>query len=263
MLCTNCRMDTATTKDGLCGGCTSSPVDFTPPVPPVAHTPRRADVFRSPVGLSHAVVALLCFVILADVFSIAAAVNLRSLQSTVQDGGFEAIASRGADRADMLTGHAANLQAIGYLATGVLFIIWFHRVRANAEVFAPDVHRRGRGWAIGGWFVPIGNLFIPRGIAADIWAASSQDPYGAGQKERHTLLNVWWITWLVSGLVDGIAGAQYDDAETADALRTAGDALVVGGLVDIAAALLAVAVVRRLTGMQCAKAVRRAEEVAV
>ncbi|MEU4497552.1 DUF4328 domain-containing protein [Streptomyces sp. NPDC023998] len=102
------------------------------------------------------------------------------------------------------------VQGVAQFATAVVFIIWFHRVRANADVFAPDLQRRGRGWAIGGWFVPIGNFYLPRAIAADIWAASRQDPYGRGKQEPHTIVNVWWIAWLVANLVNGIAGSQYD-----------------------------------------------------
>ncbi|MET7621874.1 DUF4328 domain-containing protein [Streptomyces sp. NPDC005408] len=147
-------------------------------------------------------------------------------------------------------------------ATAVVFIIWFHRVRANAEEFAPDLQRRRPGWAIGGWFVPIGNFYIPRAIATDIWAASRQDPYGTGKQEPHTIINVWWIAWIGSNLVNGIAGAQYDMAQTADEFLAGADAFIVGCLADIGAALLAVVVVQRLTRMQHTKA-RRAESAAV
>ncbi|MVO85355.1 DUF4328 domain-containing protein [Streptomyces sp. p1417] len=36
--------------------------------------------------------------------------------------------------------------ATALVANGVVFLVWFHRVRVNAEVFEPCVHRKGRGW---------------------------------------------------------------------------------------------------------------------
>lgn len=64
---------------------------------------------------------------------------------------------------------------LALLATATVFIVWFHRVRTNAGVFAPDLQSRGAGWAIGGWFIPIGNLWIPRGVAGDVLRASRHD----------------------------------------------------------------------------------------
>jgi uncharacterized protein DUF4328 len=254
MLCSNCRKNTATTDDGLCDGCPAVPVvDLTLPGRPAE---RRPGVLRSPVGLSYAVVALLCIVVAADVFSMFAAAGLRNLMGT-------AYSETDLEQALSVTDAAGVVQGVAQIATAVVFIIWFHQVRANADVFAPDLQRRGRGWAIGGWFVPIGNFYLPRAIAADIWAASRQDPYGTGKQEPHTIINVWWIAWLVANLVNGIAGAQYDMAQTADEFRAGTDAFIVGGLVDIGAALLAVVVVRRLTRMQLTKAMRGAGEVAV
>ncbi|MEU9015650.1 DUF4328 domain-containing protein [Streptomyces sp. NPDC048479] len=217
---------------------------------------RRPGVLRSPVGLSYAVVALLCIVVAADVFSLFAAAGLRNLMGT-------AYSVTALEQALSVTDAAGVVQGVAQFATAVVFIIWFHRVRANADEFAPDLQRRGRGWAIGGWFVPIGNFYLPRAIAADIWAASRQDPYGTGKQEPHTIVNVWWMAWLVANLVNGIAGAQYDMAQTADEFLAGADAFIVGSLTDIGAALLAVVVVQRLTRMQLTKAVRRAEQAAV
>ncbi|WP_326652108.1 MULTISPECIES: DUF4328 domain-containing protein [unclassified Streptomyces] len=224
---------------------------------------RPTSVLRSPVGLSYAVVALLSFVIVADLFSVFASVNLRGVVGPLPGDRFEVFADEDLERADVLIATAGGLQSVGLLAAAVLFIIWFHRVRINAGVFAPDLQRRGPGWAIGGWFIPIGNLWIPRGVAGDIWVASRQDPYGRSKGESQAVLNAWWTAWISSLLIDRVADRQYDDAKTAEALRTAANAFIVTDLVDIVAALLAILVVRRLTRMQSVKAVRGPQEVAV
>lgn len=58
-----------------------------------------------------------------------------------------------------------------------------------------------------------------------------------------------------------MAGSQIDSADTPDAFRAGADAFVLAGILDIAAAVLAIVVVRRLTRMQYVKAALRAERV--
>lgn len=71
------------------------------------------------------------------------------------------------DQADSLYGASGIVQLVATLATAAVFVIWFHRTRVNAEVFAPEYHAKKRAWAIWGWFVPVVNLWFPRRIATD------------------------------------------------------------------------------------------------
>ncbi|MGW1494052.1 DUF4328 domain-containing protein [Streptomyces sp. NPDC002402] len=248
MLCSKCRTDAAATAEGLCQACSVGTVDNTPP------GPWAGGVLRSPVGISNAVVALLCLVIATDLFSVVAAFGLGNLTAT-------AYSDTDLEQATSLMDTAGVTQGIAQLATLFVFLAWFQRARNNAGVFAPDLQRRGAGWATGGWFVPFGNLYIPRAITADIWAASRRDPYGTGKQEPHTIVNVWWTAWLATNLINPVAGSQIDSADTPDAFSAGADAFVLAGILDIAAAVLAIVVVRRLTRMQYVKAALRAEQV--
>ena len=58
-----------------------------------------------------------------------------------------------------------------------------------------------RAWVYAGWIVPVANLWIPRGIVADIHRASAP-----GEPLPHAV-NWWWGLWLV-GLLGG-AGLLY------------------------------------------------------
>ncbi|MEV4919983.1 DUF4328 domain-containing protein [Streptomyces tirandamycinicus] len=219
------------------------------PVPP-SHGPGR--VLRSPVGLSYAVIALFGVVIVADLLIVAASVNMRSFLSGAASGtaGFDEDA---ANRADYAMAGTGVLYVAALLAVGTLFIIWFHRARQNAEVFAPDTQRRTPGWAIGAWFIPIANLWIPRGIAADVLRASNPDPYD-GKPVGRGLLNAWWGAWVWAVVFDRYASRVYERAQGADAIHDAAALLIAGAGFDMLAAVLAVLFVRRLTSLQHAKA---------
>ncbi|MFF8607453.1 DUF4328 domain-containing protein [Streptomyces sp. NPDC015346] len=208
-------------------------------------------MLRNPVGLSYAVVALLAAVIVADAALFAAALDVRLLMAgDLNDHPHPAgFAHMGVEAATVVQG------LIG-LALMVVFIIWFFRVRKNAGVFAPDLHRGGPGWAIGAWFVPVANLWWPRSVAAGTWRASRRDPYGDGKVEGESfaLLNWWWTFWTLTNLAGLFASAVYEDANTVEGFAAGALALMVSAVVDIVAALLAILFVRRLTSMQHAKA---------
>lgn len=140
------------------------------------------------------------------------------------------------------------------IATAVVFVIWFHRVRQNAGVFAPDTQTRTDGWAIGAWFIPLANLWIPRQIAVEVWRASRQDPYGPDGARELTVLNSWWTCFVVGLVLDRLSSSLYDQAETLDALTTAAAWSLAGYAFIVAAGVLAILFVRRLTSMQHTKA---------
>ncbi|MET9515948.1 DUF4328 domain-containing protein [Streptomyces sp. NPDC002994] len=257
MLCANCGTEKATTGEGLCDGCVIAAANSAPPPrAPVVPLSGPTAVLRSPVGLSYAVMALLGAVIAADCFSLFASFRLRGQMSALTSGDLSGLTTEEAELSDALMAASTFLYVFALLATATVFIVWFFRVRRNAGVFAPDVPRRGSGWAIGAWFIPFANLWIPRGIAVDVWSASRRDPYSleAAKEEPHTVLNAWWTAWVVSALFDRFAANSYKKAEAPDEIRDALDLMVAGDLLDIAAAVLAVFFVRALTRMQHLKA---------
>ncbi|ORT59818.1 DUF4328 domain-containing protein [Streptomyces sp. CB03238] len=257
-------MNTASTGEGLCDACAvTAPAAGPRPAPPASVAPpppapagAAGPFLRSPVGLGRAVVALLCVVIVVDLFAVFADVHMHRFARDVAAGHWEGPVS-GAERADLLMAWAGRLQVLSLVATAVVFIVWLHRVRVNAAVFAPDVLTSGAGWAIGGWFVPVMNLWMPRRIARESWLASTHDPYGPPAKDqRATVLHVWWTLWLLTALLGRGAGMAYDKADTFHEIVGATQLLVVADAVSVAAALCAILVVRRLTAMQHAKAMR-------
>ncbi|GAA3505398.1 hypothetical protein GCM10019016_125110 [Streptomyces prasinosporus] len=223
------------------------------PSMPAHLVPRPVPVLRSPLGLAHAVTALLAVVIVADVLHFGAAAYMMSVMGDVVSGGPGDVDMAAVDRADTAIASTSVLYLLGLLGTATLFIIWFHRVRHNAEVFAPDTQRRTPGWAIGGWFIPFGNLWIPRGIAQDVLRASQPDPYASEVRHRG-LLNAWWGMWIASNIFDRFTTAQYDSADDPQAVHDAAGWLMTGSVLDIVAAVLALLLVRRLTAAQNDKA---------
>lgn len=203
-------------------------------------------LLRNPVGLSYAVVALLAGNIAFDVL-----LGLIDIAILMDD---DPLLYDGSLLGTLNVNVVSSMAFTLFVATGIVFIVWFHRLRKNAEVWAGDQQERSAGWAIGGWFIPIGNLWIPRNIAADIWRASRMAPYAADRPGELALLNCWWAAWVVSALADRAAALVFRRAETVDALISATWWSLASYPVEAVAAVLAILFVRKLTSMQHLKA---------
>ncbi|MEU6224078.1 DUF4328 domain-containing protein [Streptomyces sp. NPDC047042] len=211
---------------------------------------------RSPVGLGKAVAILLGVVIAADLFAVYADITLYDVMGSLADdglgnGGYNALMRR-ANHADTLYDAAGVVQSATFVATVVFYLVWFLRVRVNAEVFNPFGHTMKRGWAGWGWFVPVVSLWFPRRIMLDIWDASSP----AGTRAPRGLVNAWWTLWLVALFTRRSSFSPFDRADTADEIRSAVGQVLFSDVADIVAAVLAILVVLRLTRMQNEKALR-------
>jgi hypothetical protein len=138
-------------------------------------------------------------------------------------------------------------------ATGVVFVVWFHRAYWNLSRLGIFGLRYGSGWSIGAWFVPILNLFRPKGIADDIWRGSDVElPVESPLPRRQAPLTfaVWWLSFILSALVGAAGAVLLNRATTLDTLK-AGSALALAGFVGRGlAALFAVGVVYEITVRQ-------------
>ncbi|WP_420710827.1 DUF4328 domain-containing protein [Streptomyces sp. MUSC 125] len=134
--------------------------------------------------------------------------------------------------------------SVGGLLCAVFFIGWLWRVRDNAKALSGQAPKYAGFWVYAGWCVPIVNLWIPRGIVADVFHAS------APGRKLPASLNVWWALWLI-GMLSGV-GFVYRDSTDEIIARTytgVGPLLVFDAAV-VGSAVAGALVVRALTRVQ-------------
>ncbi|SFK72885.1 Serine/threonine protein kinase [Streptosporangium canum] len=153
-------------------------------------------------------------------------------------------------------------QIVSGLGLTACWLLWFFRVRVVAERLAPGRLRYRPSMAVYGWFIPIGNLWLPKQIADDIWHASSP-PGRGGTTAPAGLLHTWWALWLVTFLTWPLFWIEWTTLLTTDydysthSLRYeftpgAWASLVLHVLV-VPTAIVTAQFVRRLGAMQAAK----------
>ncbi|MFI7010155.1 DUF4328 domain-containing protein [Streptomyces sp. NPDC050145] len=238
MVCGECGKSDPTLEDGhACPECAAAaPPPFVP----------GWGAARSPNGLAQAVLLLLGAVILTDVASIVTGVLEYRFAGDLLDGSaWSARVEAEGERLDDWYGQAGDLQVYTFAVTAILFLVWFFRVRRNAEVFEPHGHTLARPWVVFGFVVPIANLWYPRRVAADVWDASARE-----DRTSHALLNWWWAGWLVASNLGFLADSWSEGAKELSDVQDATAAVVFTDALDIVAAVLAMRFVRALTRLQ-------------
>jgi hypothetical protein len=122
------------------------------------------------------------------------------------------------------TGTWAFATAIQYLAlatAGILLVVFLYRTSKALAARGPDAMTWGKGWTIGGWFIPLANLLIPRLVIAEL-ERIAQVPFGGvpigaswKQAQRSVVTDVWWLMW-VGGIVVSWLGTVGGTAATDD-----------------------------------------------
>jgi hypothetical protein len=252
LLCVTCHRFEAHPEGVHCEACAAG-------LRPAAAARTPGAWLRPPMALGRWTAALLGLVAVADLFAVWADFNLYDLVAEHRAAGESVIDVYTTHEADVLVALAAVLQGLAFVACATVFLVWFHRMRANAEVFDPMGHRMKQGWAIGGWFVPVANLWIPRRIAGDIWRASA--PSGAPRAE--VLPSLWWTMWLAGWALGRMASTLFDrafagDAAPVDTVSTAVAWMMTSDAFDAVTAAVAAWFVLRLSAAQHRKAVEQA-----
>ncbi|MGW1201026.1 protein kinase domain-containing protein [Streptomyces sp. NPDC002536] len=225
--------------------------EFGPP-PPLSAPPREDVVTtESPRGMAIALQALLVVLVLLMLAYLGYQVDMFRTLTDAADTG-TALTDAEVDQYKGLFTDLEGLKGLVVVPTIVMWLLWFWRVRINAEAFAPDRHRYRRGWALWGWFTPVASLWIPKLVTDDIWAAS--DPNGGSTRRvPRGFLNAWWVFWvieLIFGLLSFSGMYDWYDSDDPSESRLLLLPNIVDNLLTIAASGFAVAVVGRLTAMQ-------------
>ncbi|MFF3847737.1 DUF4328 domain-containing protein [Streptomyces sp. NPDC002328] len=136
------------------------------------------------------------------------------------DAGSVTLSQSELDAASSLSDTAVRWQGMVFLPCAIVFVLWFSRMRRATGPLAPDRFRDGPGWAVGGWIVPVVNLWMPYRVAFDMWAASTPVPRdGEDHRLRTWPLNLWWGLFVSAALFKVFGRIEYEKAETLPQLQ--------------------------------------------
>ncbi|WP_314650581.1 DUF4328 domain-containing protein [uncultured Microbacterium sp.] len=187
-----------------------------------------------PVGrLASAVQVLLISTVALTLGSIAVDAFGVMAVSAYLDGDFDA--------ADSLVSYdtlamAVNIPLfVALLATGVLWVIWQHRLATRAH----GRTRRSPAWHVWSWIIPVIAFWFPYQNVSDLWRAAG--------RTRPSWQIAWWLLWIAGGFFGAISSQMGTRAETLDELLVSMLVGIISSVLTLAAAPFAVRLVRELT----------------
>lgn len=105
----------------------------------------------------------------------------------------------------------------------VLAIVWWYQAYKAIERSGCEGRSWSSGWAIGGWFIPIAQLIIPKLVLNEVDRCSAAAEEGSTDWRDRRLMpaaNWWWVLFAVSAVIVvaglGLTGAQLEESAVFD-----------------------------------------------
>jgi hypothetical protein len=214
--------------------------------------------YRSARALAAVLFVLLLLNATVDLFAIlSSAAQFGMLNAAVEAGSFTVEQAEAKLTRD---GLIAIVTLLVYLATVVVFCFWIHRAYANLAALGNPKSRLeySPAWAVGYFFIPLLNLYVPYRVTSEIWrksdpAVRTQDGFMFAAPSAAAFILVWWLCWIASNVLDRFHGKLYDNASTPDAALMVAKLELVARAVALTSAVLAAFVVHDITRRQEAR----------
>jgi hypothetical protein len=211
--------------------------------------PGPVSLSRSVTGLGIATQIMLAVQLLATVALLFPVLHEQTLIDRLRSNP-RSVTLTEARHSDDTVAALSGVVTLVYLATGIVWIIWFYRARRNVEAWSPVFQRRSTGWSIGAWFCPIVNLWFPYVIAKDILDDTERREHGSRlARPGRPLLVLWWLSFAALFII-ALVERSKSNAKTLDELTSYSDTLIVEIVVRVVGVVLAIVVVQQITAAQ-------------
>lgn len=137
-------------------------------------------------------------------------------------------------------------QIIVFIACAFVTLRWLYLGNANARALGATDLMGSPGLAVGWFFVPLANLFMPYMTVRDMWKASANPRDWQGASAPAAII-LWWLLWLAGNIAGTISFRLWleKDAGSAGEIFS-----LVSNLAAIPAALILAWVIGRIQTMQ-------------
>lgn len=211
--------------------------------------------FVSARGRAQVVVFLFLAYIAVSLFSVFSNLLQINFLSAALAG--DGVTEAGAEMNDMRQAAVAIIHLVVYIALVVAFLLWLHRSAKNLPALGnpPSRVEFTPGWAVGWFFVPLANLFMPYKAVREVWeksdpAIKTEVDLAFTPAASTPLLLGWWVSWIAMNVMGRATSRLGRDAATIETMVWATWVDVVGDLVGIVSAVLAIFVVRGIARRQ-------------
>lgn len=167
------------------------------------------------------------------------------LLQSISDGKF--LSQEAADANDTRERIVGLISIVAYIVSCVTFIQWFRRAYYNLHLIKPGHLSHSEGWAAGSWFVPFINLYRPYQIMKELYLETEiilSQKIKDFKNITTYVLGIWWTLWIINNFVGQFVFRYGMAAETVDQLIITTVTSMVGNVLGILLALVAIKIVK-------------------
>lgn len=139
------------------------------------------------------------------------------------------------------------IEAGVFIVTGIAWLAWQYQLVGNVVPLGLPATERSARRSVLWWFVPILNFVVVYRIYRELHERL------AGGRIGNVLVGAWWGTYLVSGLIAQIAARVWGGMATVDDVNGGIILWMLSNLAHVAAAVVAITLVRRFTSLEAAR----------
>ncbi len=155
-----------------------------------------------------------------------------------------------------------TLQLSLSFAATILLLVWVYRANRNAHKLGANGMSYTPAWSVAWFFIPVASVFMPYRVLRELWKASSA---GAGAHWQRapvpSILGAWWAVWFAHCIIQyspwSIVTGHLQLAQIPsfgslwfDHLWEFSWGLLIAEIVEIAASVLTIVVIVRITNLQ-------------
>lgn len=196
-------------------------------------------------------ITLIWIVLVLEVASLISGYFQYNLLQSVLNGGEVTIEEANAN--DTREQLISIVYLIVYIISAITFIQWFRRAYSNLHLKVSSLSFT-EGWAAGGWFVPILNLFRPFQIMKELYNETRNLLLEKGFSNYEIIstkfLGWWWALWIINNLIGQFVFRYSIGAESLDSLMVTSIAGMVSNAVGIPLALVAIKVIKDYSSVE-------------
>ncbi len=243
--CINCRASRAAAAE-------SNPP---PGSPRFESSTQEAQVtpFASPNRRSRQAIAVLTALALLTLISIWSYYLEIQLIQTVING--DDITTSQANSNDTMQELVATGYPFLFTLAAITFLRWMHQTSRNLPALGISVQHTSPTMGIISWFIPIYNLLAPFLAMVEIWKGSHPNSVPGitdrrSQAPATRLLPLWWITWIVSGIIGPILIHTAFNQHTPEAIVTYNTLFIVADVLSLVSLALLIPIIVMITSNQ-------------
>ena len=102
-----------------------------------------------------------------------------------------------------------TLTNLAHWPTLLIYLMWLYQASNNLRHLRAAGIMNTPAWAVGSYFIPIGNLFLPCMVLQEIWRASDPDhvegPRSWEKAPASMMIRIWWLVLLVAAVSAGVS----------------------------------------------------------